>query len=179
MKVEYDTTLEDIADAHFRMAAKSRMVRRSRWQAVIWIALFTGGFLFIYLTLRGATGVERSIVTVLGIVVGAGGYLLTYRDSAKRRTVKYLREQMHSDGPFPFTVEIRDDCIWTKQGTTQLTFDWGNVAEMVDAGDAVEFRMRDGGFVIVRNKGFQTSESREEFKRAANQRLQRYVASRR
>lgn len=171
MKIEYDATLDDIADAYVRMAAKSNMARRSRWQGVFWIALFTGLILFMHLTLCGATAVERSVVTILGIVVGAGGYWLTYRDSAKRRTVKYLREQMHSDGPFPFTVELRDDCIWIKQGTTQMSFDWNNVAEMVDAGDALEFRMHDGGFVIVRNKGFPTLESREEFKRVADQRL--------
>jgi len=171
MKIEYDATLDDIADAHVRMAAKSKMAGRSRWQGVFWIALFTGLILFMYLTLRGATVVERSVVSILGIVVGAGGYWLTYRDSEKRRAVKYLREQMHSDGPFPFTAELRDDCIWTRQGTTQISFDWSNVAEMTDTGDAVEFRMQDGGFVIVRNKGFPTAESREEFKRVANQRL--------
>lgn len=171
MKIEYDTTLGDIADAHLRMAAKSKMAGRSRWQEVFWIALFTGLILFMYLTLRGATVVERSVVSILGIVVGAGWHWFTYRGSAKRRAVKYMREQMQSDGPFPFAVELRDDCIWTRQGTTQISFDWGNVAEMVDAEDAVEFRMHDGGFVIVRNKGFQTAESREEFKRAANQRL--------
>ena len=150
MKIEYDTTLDDIADAHLRMAAKSKMAGRSRWQGVFWIALFTGLILFMYLTLRGATVIERSAAL------------------APRR---FVLDDILVHAAVAAGAELRDDCIWTRQGTTQISFDWSNVAEMTDTGDAVEFRMQDGGFVIVRNKGFPTAESREEFKRVANQRL--------
>jgi len=172
MKIEYTTTLENIADAHFRMAEQSKSFDRTRWQGSFWIALFSGLILFMFATLLGATIVARLVMSIVGIVVAVGCYWSSYRDSAKRGIVKYLREQMKSDGPFPFAVELRDDCIWTRQGTTHISFDWNNVAEIVDTADAIEFRMRDGGFMIVHNIGFQSPEIREEFKRLANNHLE-------
>ena len=115
MRIEYEATLDDMADAHYRVAARSRLVKRTRWQSAFWSALFSGIILFMYLTIRGAALPERLIFTGLGIVAGAAGYLLTYRRSMKRRVLKYLRERMQSDGPCHFIVELRDDCIWTKQ----------------------------------------------------------------
>jgi hypothetical protein len=171
MRIEYESTLDEIADEHCRAAARSRLLRRMRWQSAFWSALFGGVILFMYLTLDGATVPDRFIFTALGVVGGAGGYWLSYHRRMKRRVLRYLRERMQSDGPFHFIVELREDCIWTKQGGTQLSFDWGNLADVVDAGDSVEFHMHDGGFVIVRNKGFPTDESRNEFLKAANQRL--------
>ena len=93
----------------------------------------------MYLTLRGAALPERFIVAGLGITVGAGGYWLNYRRSVKRRIMKHLRERMQPDCRLRFVVELRDDCIWTKQGGTQLCVDWANIAEISDAGDAIEF----------------------------------------
>ncbi len=171
MHIEYETTLDEIADAHLRIATRSKLAKRTRWQATFWGALYTGIILFMCLTLLGAALPERFIVVGIGITVGAGGYWMNYRRSMKRRMMEYLRERMPSDCPLHFVAELREDCIWTKQGGTQLSFDWTNVAEIADAGDAIEFRMRDGGFVIVRNKGFATEENRREFMEFANQRL--------
>lgn len=173
MHIEYETTLDDIADAHLRVAARSRLARRTRWQSTFWIAALTSLLLFLLLALRGATLVERCVFAGLGAVVGAGGYWLNYRRSMKRRVLKYLREQMQTDGPLRFAVELREDCIWTKQGDTQLSFGWPNVREILDSEDGIEFRMRDGGFVIIRHRGFPSQEAREQFKEIANKRIER------
>jgi hypothetical protein len=38
---------------------------------------------------------------------------------------------------------------------------WGNVAEIIDAGDAMEVHMHDGGLAIVRDKGFPETKTEE------------------
>jgi hypothetical protein len=171
MRIEYEETLDDIVDSQCRAADRSMSIKRARWQSAFWTALFSGIILFMYLTIRGATLAERFFFTIFGIVAGAAGYWLTFRRRMKRRVLKYLCERMQSDGPFSFVVELRDDCIWTRQGGTQMSFDWVNVANVVDAIDGVEFYMHNGGFVIVLNKGFLTAESRNDFMKTANQHL--------
>ena len=171
MGITYDTTLDEIVQGHLRMAERARTLSRARRNGVFWTAVLTGLIIFALLAAEGAPLTYRLAVSVLGICAGVGWFLLTHRRSTRRRLMKYLREQMHSDGPFPFAVELREDCLWTRQGAHQLSFDWSDVAELVDTGEAVEFWMREGGFVIVRSRGFPDAECREEFKRIAKQRM--------
>ena len=171
MRIEYEATLDDLADEHYRVAVSSKLAKRTRWQSTFWTALCSGLILFMYLTIREANMGERLIFTFFGVLAGAAGYWLTYRRSMKRRILKYLRERIQPEGPCHFVVELRDNCLWTRLGGTQISFDWENVANVVDAGDGVEFHMRDGGFMIVRNKGFLTPGSRNEFINASKQHL--------
>jgi hypothetical protein len=171
MQIQYEMTLDDLAETNLRMLARSKFAKRQRWQATFWNAFIPGLFLFIYCTLRGATLFERLIVAILSMALGGGGFWLSYRRNMKRRILKIQHERNPSGGPTQFELELLDDCIWTRQGGTQLSFDWTNVAEIVNAGGGVEFAMRDGGFVFVSNKGFSTEKDRDEFLKEANQRL--------
>ena len=74
MHIEYDTTPEEFADAHLRLQARSKMARRTRWQATAWVAVLTGLLLYLLLTLRGASPTERATVAALGSVLAAGSY---------------------------------------------------------------------------------------------------------
>ena len=168
MRIEYDTTLEKIADAHLRAYVRCNIAKCTRWQSTLCVAALAVVLFFLLFNLIGATLPEIIVFTILGASVTTCVYGLDYYRSMKRRILKYLREQIQSDDAIRFEVELRDDCIWTKQCGTQLCFDWANVVEIVDPGDAVELRMRNGGFVIVRNKGFPTTESRQEFIKIAN-----------
>lgn len=173
MRIEYETTLDEIADAHIRAIWRSKLARRTRWQSTIWVAVLTSAALFFLLSFEGATIAERLFFCGLGAAVGAAGYWLTYRWSIKRRVFKYLREKMKPEVPLHFAVELRDDCIWTRLGRTQLAFDWSNLAEIFDCEDGIELPMRDGGFVIVRNKGFPSPEARQEFMKIVQERKER------
>ncbi len=173
MRIEYETTLDDIADVHLRMAQRSRLAQRARWQGALWIVVLTSVILLLWLLHLGVPLAERCAISAFGAIGSAGGYWLNYHRSMKRRILKHLREQMHTDGPLHFAVELREDCIWTKLATTQLSFDWMNLQEIIDTPDWVELRMRDGSFVIVRSRGFPSQEAREQFKKIANTNLNR------
>ena len=164
MRIEYDTTLDEITDAHLRAIAHTKLARRTRWQSTACVAALTGILSFLLLSLLDATHRDRFVFAGLGMTIGAVGHWLSYRRSMERRVRKHLSERMQSDGPLPFMAELRDDCIWTKQGGTQISFDWDNVQEVVDSGDGIELHMRDGGFVILRNRGFPSQDARQEFK---------------
>jgi hypothetical protein len=163
MHVEYDTTIDEIVDAYLRALSLSKAAKRARWQASLWTTLLTGIILFLWGTFLRAPITHRCAFTVLGVLVTTGGYNLTYRQNLRRRLRKHLLNQMPSGTSMRFMVELRDDCIWTKQAGNQMSFDWGNVSEVVDTGDALEVRVKGGGMVVVRNKGFQSQQERSEF----------------
>jgi hypothetical protein len=169
MQIQYEITLDDSVETSLRVIARSKLAKRMRWQATFWNGIISGIILFVYGTLRGKTLSERLIIAILAMALVSGGYWLSYRRNMKRRALKLLRERNQSDGLIQITVELRDDCLWTRQDGTQLSYDWAQVDEIVNAEDGVEFFMRDGGFVFVRNKGFSTEKDREEFLNAASQ----------
>jgi len=168
IKIQCNTTPEDIADAYLRMPDIAKLSKQARWRNTLWITIFSGTILFMFATLLGATIVERLIISMLCIMTSVGLYWFTYRRTHRRNIIHLLRKNSQSSSPIPFTIELRDDCIWTKQGPAQISYDWRDVAEIVDKADAIEFRIRDGGLIVVRNDGFNTSDIREEFKRFAN-----------
>lgn len=171
MRAEYDVTVDDLAEAYLRSQTRSQVAKDARRRATCWVAALTGLLLYLFLDLWGASLGQRLIVVTLGAVLAAGGYSLNYHRAMKHLMLKYVREQPLFEAPVRFIVELREDCIWMKQGGTQSFFDWDNLSTVVDSGDAVELCMRDGHFVLVRNKGFPTDESRREFLQIANNRL--------
>jgi hypothetical protein len=171
MHIEYDITLDDLADACLRSTVRSKQAERARRHATFWCAVLTGTVLFMCFALCGTRIAWRFAFAGLGAAVVAGWYWLDYRRSCKRRLLRYLREQMQPDAPIRFVVELRDECIWTKQGGTQSSFGWDNVAEIVDSEDGVELHMRNGGFVFVKSREFPSEEAREEFKEIVNKKM--------
>ena len=170
MRVEYDTTIEEIADACMRAYSRAAKVAYLRRRGALWTAALTGVIGYLLLANMGALSSAGLMIGGVGVAVAAGGYWLDFYKSMRRRIEKGLKEQMQTGGPTHFAVQLNDDCIWTKQGATQVSYDWGNLKEVVDAGDAIELQMRDGGFVVIRNKAFNDAQQRESFLRSVKER---------
>jgi hypothetical protein len=177
MHIEYDATLDEIVDVCLRATERSKLAKRTRWQSTFSVAFMIGIILFLFLTLDGATRTQKLVFVGGSVVLGTGGFWLSYRHSMKKRILKHLREQLQSDAPVPFAVELREDGVWFKQGGTQVSHDWSNVVELVDDKDGVVLRMREGGFLMVRNRGFPTPESRAEFLGMARKKIQEVAAA--
>lgn len=152
MRIEYDATLDDIAETHLRLEARSKVARTWRWEGIVISGLLAGVILFMLIPEPLLTGVGGAVL-----------YAITYKRMLRRRLRKYLREQLGTEGPVKFQVELTEAGIWTKQKNTQITFEWANVASLEETSDSVDFIMRDGGIVVVRNKGFQSSDTRRQF----------------
>lgn len=165
MRIEYETTLEEIADAYLRVVSRSNLLRRQRWVGSLIIFGLISGIVSVWAFFIVEGLLFGYILLILFGAVAAGVYWWkSFPKLMKRHCMKYAKEQLQTVGPQRFAVELRDDSIWTKQGSTQISFDWSNLDEMIDSSDGIEMYMRDGGFVFVRNKGFKSQEEREQFK---------------
>ena len=74
-------------------------------------------------------------------------------------------EQLGGDGPFLCEVEIAPDGITTRQRETETKRPWSAVKDVADVPDSVEFLFQTGGFLVVRDRAFQTPEQRATFLR--------------
>jgi hypothetical protein len=172
MRIEYETTLDEIVYTHLRVAQQSTQSRRLRRQTTCWMGVFTWLVVFVLLGIYNLTPVQRSVLASLGAVVIAAVTWRNYPRNMRKHILRCLQDGMPASGRMHVSVELREDCIWTKQGHTQLSFDWTNVREIVDSADGIEFLMRDGGYVMVRSKGFPNHETRENFKEIVSNRIE-------
>jgi hypothetical protein len=164
MKVQFEFSAADLADVAQRTAERSKVIRDSRWHAAAsWSALLS---LLLFLVLDGGFVVRALFATLFGLVVFLF-YFRRGRASPNETYLKYYREQLGGDGPFLCVVEIRPDGVLTKQGGAELRHPWSTVKDIVETSDGLEFVWHAGGLLVVRDRAFQTPESRSAFLQTA------------
>ena len=67
MQIEYETTINELVDAHMRAFSRLKSAKRARLYATIWTALFTGIILYLYLAFLGAPLIPDHAATVYRI----------------------------------------------------------------------------------------------------------------
>jgi hypothetical protein len=160
MKIQFEFSAADVADAAGRIADRSKTVRDSRWHAAAsWSALLS---LALYSFLDGSF-IARASFAGLFFVVVLYVYSRLWKPSPSRTYLKYYRELLGGDGPFLCEVEITPEGVTTKQGGAETKRDWSAVKEIVEAPDSLEFVWRGGGLLVVRDRAFDTPELRSTY----------------
>jgi hypothetical protein len=164
MKIQFEFSAADVADAAQRIADRSKTVRDSRWHAAAsWSTLLS---LVLYSRLDG-TFIVRASFSGLFFIAVFYIYSRLWRPSPSRTYLKYYREQLGGDGPFLCEVEITPDGITTKQSGAETKRAWSAVKEIVETPDSLEFVWHSGGLLVVRDRAFQTPELRSTYLRTA------------
>ena len=171
MRLEFDTSIPEIADTNMRIMLSSKMCNRNKWLAAVMTALFTGAAVYATISILVDTKIDKLVFTGFAAVAGAVAQILTYKGSMRKRLIKYTREHYTTEGPIRFAIELRDDCIWTKTGGTQISFDWNDVVTLDDAEDGVVLRTVNGGIVFIRSDKFESDEQRSSFVAITEQKM--------
>jgi hypothetical protein len=164
MKIQFEFSAADVADVAQRIASRSQTVRDSRWHGTAsWSALLS---LLLFFLLDGSFIVRAAFAGLFCVVVF---FLYTrfWRSSPSSTYLKYYREQLGGDGPFLCEVEITPDGITTRQGGAETRRAWSALKEIIETPDSLEFRWHAGGLLVVRDRAFQTPESRSTFSQTA------------
>jgi hypothetical protein len=82
---------------------------------------------------------------------------------------RYVAEQYGPSAPFTFEIEITSDGIITKQLGEEIRREWKSVEKVTAAAGGIEFDIRLGGMVFVRDTGFHSAEDRTKFLELAKQ----------
>src|SRR5258708_26733179 len=159
MKVQFSYTQEDMVDASMRLLARSKTVRSTRWQALLWTAGLTWLLVF---ALFGAS-FKGGLIGLLAALISALIYPAMHRQSVQSRLRKFCKEKFGATTSFICEVELTPTGIWTQSLNTQTISEWKNVEEIVVTQDSVDIFTRQGGGLVVRNRAFESADQRREF----------------
>jgi hypothetical protein len=166
MKVQFEFTVQDLAEVASKHASASRVVSASRWNArALWAAMIgIAAFGIVPTALIGRTLAGLAAFTVSILVWKKPG-----TQSPNPVMVKYYREQLGSDGPFTCEVELCESDFRTRQFGTETVHPWSHVASIELVPEGIEFRIKPMGLVLVRDRAFATSQNKELFLQRARE----------
>ncbi|HYR77846.1 MAG TPA: YcxB family protein [Pyrinomonadaceae bacterium] len=169
MKVQFNYTQEDLVDSTRRFTERSRVARSWYWQNLIGTAIFSGLVFFVVFYRMSLVGlVAGTVVAVFGALYYAG----TYQGRFEARMRRFFREKLGDENDFACEVELLPSAIMVREKTTQTTYEWKKVQEILVTDDSVDIFTRSGG-VIVRNRAFKSPDEQKQFVALA----QSYVAA--
>jgi hypothetical protein len=167
IRVEFDSTLDEIVDVNLRLASSTQTARRQR----LWSQVSAGGCLWlavvVTLLMNGARLSDNitAIFIAVGAVAGAlFGYLYGYfhdwymRDQYRR----LLAEMFRGVDPIRCEVELRPDVLWCRTAVSETSLPWSRLKQVNDAGHGVELWF-DPGLAIIRPRAFARAEDRRDF----------------
>jgi hypothetical protein len=159
MQVQFSYTQEDMVDASMRFLARSKTIRSTRWQGLLW----TAGLAWLLVFGLFGASFKGALIGLLAASISALIYPGMHRRSVQRRLRKFCKEKFGDTTSFICEVELAPAGIRTQSQNTQSTSEWKNVEEIVVTEDSVDIFTRQGGGVVVRNRAFQSADERRAF----------------
>ncbi|NLV39850.1 MAG: hypothetical protein GXY15_01300 [Candidatus Hydrogenedentes bacterium] len=165
MKVAYDATLDDVVDSAIRIRERSKAHQSFIRLLFLFGLFFTAIFGFTVPIIGGgalwgrlaAGGFCALLFTALYLL---SGYLL--RPLEKKMLRRFFREQLDTEGPIRFEVEIRESEILFWQLGVQSVIAWKRVNAVNEQGNAIEL-WTPGTLLVIRDRAFGSAEARSEF----------------
>lgn len=172
MKLEYEYTLEDLVDSSRRAMLRSKTVQDMRTRS-IWATTLTAGVALVatwWYSSGASSSPKLTIPIAVAVVVSTiiyFGYSRYYDWLATYRTKRILREHLKKSKSRLCEMETRGDSLWVRQDAVEITYGWNDLEKVVDTGNDVELRFRNGS-VIARNRAFGSDADRAEFIRVVS-----------
>jgi hypothetical protein len=161
LKAQFEFSAADLAEVAERASNRSRVVQDLRFAArMTWAVLIS----FLVYAVTPGRPLGRAIFAVLlcpllVVIIPR----LSRTSIGDSRMLRYYREQLGGDGPFVCEVELSPAGLVTRQLGAETTRPWSHVASVTEVSGGIEFTYRPTGVLLVRDRAFQTQESREQF----------------
>ena len=159
VKIQYEFTVDDMADVMRRAVKRKRLWLTWRWRRRAIESILLGSVL--YLVIEGPATNRVAGAALFAVT----SYFATWFIRGRSLGTSYsrlFREHVGSDGPFVFELEITSEAlIATQLGETHRR-NWTSVTKITEAKGGIEFDTR-SGLVFARDSGFKSSAERSEF----------------
>lgn len=170
MRVTYDATVEEIADAHVRLFLATPGAARDRRVA----ALLTGGFVatLLFFMLRGFHPIISTPMVLLAGAFGFWRYGREFERVVRRKAARAVVEQLGDDAPVPITVDLLPEGLVIEQLGSTHRIEWARISQLVDRPAGVQLRAeRPAALVVVHARAFANIVQRAAFVRLARKYL--------
>lgn len=162
MRVQFTYNQRDLIDANMRRLRRSKTFRSGRWQNTTFLIIFFWLATYVvFVSLLGnpyLAGLMFLFIAVLMI-----GFYPVFRDrAAEKRLRRFVRESYGDRDAFLCEVELTPLGVRIHNENSDSFFEWKLVEEIEATADSVDIFARIGG-VVVRNRAFESNNTREEF----------------
>jgi hypothetical protein len=119
--VEFDATLEEVADVNMRLLLNTKAYRRYLSQSQWAVGVVVAGVLAVMLEGHVSTALVVGLSAVCGVL---SGYLSgsLYEGSVRRSYMRVVSELYGNVPTVPCTFELRENVLWSKMGSTECLF---------------------------------------------------------
>jgi hypothetical protein len=159
--VEYDATLDELADVQMRVVKSTATYRRQRRESQWAIGVIVCGVLAVLLE-----GQVPIALVVMSSVACGGAAAYLYGKLHERYILRHyrrmVRELYRGVSSIRCAVDLREKVVWTKTGGTEVSFPWSGRTAVKNNADSIEMWF-DPGLVVVRNRAFRTEAERAAF----------------
>jgi hypothetical protein len=166
MRVQFDTTLEELVDVQMRLAGQTKAFRRSRLRSQILVGAATG--VAVLMGPLSKDDVATTAIAIMGVVapvvaVASGyGYGRYHTWYIRRNYWKMLREMLHDAQRIPVEMELRPEGLSCRSPTGDISLPWSRLKRVNDGEGEVELWF-DPGLAVVRDRAFASPEERRRF----------------
>jgi hypothetical protein len=164
-RVQFDATLEEIADVYMRVASDTNVYRDGRRQSQWTSGVIVAGVLAVMLQ-QHISPVGTAVFSALsGFLCGFlyGGF---YDRWVKYSYLRWANELYGGVSTVPCAFELRGDVFWGKTGNIEVAFPWSDGVSVNDRGDCIEVWCHPT-VAVVRNRAFHSDSERQAFLQAA------------
>ena len=170
MVIEFDATIDDFIDVTIRALERSKTLRTWYWNGVVWIFVIVGPP--VYLFVSGST-IVRLAIALGAAAIAVALQIWIFPETSKGRIEKICREQIGTNDLVRIKAEVSDTGISISQMGIHTLHEWWTISAVEETDDAFYFDNRDGGSFAVRKRGFESTESKQQFAEA----VKRYINS--
>jgi hypothetical protein len=175
IRVEFDSTLEEVVDVHILLATNTETYRRQRQNSQILVGGCLAALLLV-ISLRSV--VDPSGLLMAAILAGCAGFAIVtgllygrwYDSYVRRHHRDMVRELLRNANQVHCMAEVREDALWTKVDDTEITFNWRRLKRLNETAGSIELWF-DPGIAVIRDRAFASPVDRQRFMDAIRDRV--------
>ncbi len=165
MEIQFDTTVDDIAEHRFRIFAQGPSYKKNRWFGVI--GSFLGvGIVFLLLHKFSATSLPLWFPLLLGGTGAAVGYLFFYPDIIRKKIKNFLTAKVTNELPCQSSYTIENQRITCKSfKMDNVSFDLSQLTDVAQDQRFIQlsFGREPKDFWIIPKRAFDSEDEIDRF----------------
>jgi len=162
MELRYESTIEDVSEAHIRFYLRSRSYARQRWIEPLWggIGAVVGFHLVSLFTQR-----LPSVWWFYAIVFLLGWFclLITIRDTVSKRIRKHVERQTGHKLPSTTVYSIKDSRLHCSSLGAEITLHLRDLSAVHEDSERVELVFGDAGLCTIPLRAFEGKDHKASF----------------
>ena len=162
MEIQFDTTIDDLAEHHFRLFIRSKAYKKNRWFGVVGSFLGVGA---VFLILKNYSNADLPLwLPLLLGGIGAFLYLVFYPEITKKNITKYLTRKRKGDLSCTTTYTIKDGHILCNSFNKEISFDISDLVNVEEDEKLIELSFGPKDLLLIPKRAFESMSEIDQFK---------------